>query len=223
MKLRRFAFAASLTTILCVALAAAWVYRPASLFAGTQELLPDLTVNAKVLQASISIDSQTFRSTDCAVVEGCATGTGRRRLLHFSVATPNTGTADMFLGDPEGNPLFQYSPCHGHYHFSSYASYELLNESGKVVVVGRKQAFCLLDSLPVSRDAGPPKYDCHYQGISVNWMDVYDASLDCQWLDITGVPAGMYQLRVTINPEGILDELSFENNSATVPVRIPRG
>jgi hypothetical protein len=184
--------------------------------------LPDLTINADILQRSLRIDTAFFTRGDCAVVEGCVGGTGRRTLLRFSVATPNIGTADLFMGNPEGNPLFEYSDCHGHYHFSGYASYELLDSHGKTVVTGRKQAFCLLDSYPVSPEAGPPKYNCDYQGISVGWMDIYDASLDCQWLDITGVPPGDYQLRVIINPEGILDEMSYENNMAVVPVRIPR-
>ena len=41
------------------------------------------------------------------------------------------------------------------------------------------------------------------------------------WLDITDVPSGKYSLRVTLNPGRTFQELSFENNTATVPVEIP--
>ena len=34
------------------------------------------------------------------------------------------------------------------------------------------------------------KYDCSNQGIQKGWSDLYGNALDCQWLDITGVPSG---------------------------------
>ena len=156
------------------------------------------------------------------MVEGCVGGTGKRLLLRFDVATPNIGTADLILGRPEDHPeYFEYSPCHGHYHFSGYARYELLTTVGANVVTGRKQAFCLEDVAPYLANAGPAKFTCSYQGISVGWQDIYGSYLDCQWLDVTGVPAGNYLLRVTINPDGILTESDYSNNAATVPVTIP--
>lgn len=36
---------------------------------------------------------------------------------------------------------------------------------------------------------------------------------DGQWIDVTGVPAGDYQLRVTINPIGVLDETDLTDNT----------
>ncbi len=184
--------------------------------------LPDLTIDAYRLQTSVIFRTRTFKSGDCAVFEGCVGGTKKRKLLRFDVATPNIGTADLVLGDPTNNPLFQYSPCHGHYHFNGYALYELLDASGQTVLTGRKQAFCLLDYLPYASNAGPAKFTCSYQGISAGWQDVYGSYLDCQWLDVTGIRVGSYRLRVTINPEFLLTESDYSNNSATVPVVIPR-
>ena len=88
--------------------------------------------------------------------------------------------------------------------------------------------------------AGPAKYTCGYQGISVGWADIYGAYLDGQWLDITGVspaaPGHQYYLRVIINPFNVPDssyyapgapaalamqELDYSNNTALVPVTIP--
>ncbi len=183
------------------------------------DLLPDLTIDGDRLASSVVIRTKVFKSDDCVVVEGCAFE-GKRKLMRFDVATPNIGTADLFLGDPAHNPLFEWSPCHGHYHFSGYAKYELLNSLGTTILIGRKQAFCLEDFARYDPNAGPPKYNCSYQGISVGWQDIYGSYLDCQWLDITGIPSGNYMLRVTINPERLITESNYDNNSATVPVTI---
>ena len=184
--------------------------------------LPDLIIDAVRLQSSMIFRSKIFKAGDCAVSELCVNGTGKRKLLRFDVATPNIGTADLVLGSPVGNPLFVLSTCHGHYHFSGYANYELLNANGTTVLTGHKQAFCLLDYSRVDPAAGPAKYTCSNQGISVGWQDVYGSYLDCQWLDITGITAGNYSLRVSINPEGKLAESNYGNNTATVHVKISK-
>lgn len=190
--------------------------------------LPDLTIDSARLKSSAVIKTQSFKPGDCAIVEGCVASSGKRKLLRFDVSTPNIGTADMVLGDPAlspkdsaGNLIFIYSPCHRHYHFDGYANYQLLKiDKTTVVVEGRKQAFCLLDYEKVDLNAGPAKFSCGYQGISVGWQDTYGSYLDCQWLDITNVAAGNYFLRVEINPKRRLKEGDYSNNTATVSVSI---
>jgi lysyl oxidase len=184
--------------------------------------LPDLTIDAARLKASVIIQKQTFRSGDCAIAEGCVGGTGRRKLLRFDVATPNVGDADLVLGDPAENSAFEFSECHQHFHLDGYARYELVDDRGATIVTGRKQAFCLRDSSAYDPNAGPETYTCDYQGISAGWQDVYGRQLDCQWLDVTDVRPGHYRLRVTINPDGSLTESDYDNNTATVPVTIKK-
>ena len=184
--------------------------------------LPDLTINADRLGSSVVVRTKVFKASDCVVSEGCVAAPGKRKLLRFDVATPNIGDADLFLGSPIGNPLFEYSPCHRHYHFNGYANYELLNLTGTSILLGRKQAFCLEDFARYYPNAGPGKYTCSYQGITVGWQDIYGSYLDCQWLDVTNIAPGNYLLRVTINPDRRLTESNYENNSATVPVTITR-
>ena len=41
---------------------------------------------------------------------------------------------------------------------------------------------------------------CSDQGIQAGWADVYGAHLDCQWIDVTDVPAGIYTLEIEVNP-----------------------
>jgi hypothetical protein len=112
--------------------------------------------------------------------------------------------------------LFEYSPCHNHYHFTGFAEYALYDASGggALAVAGRKQAFCLEDFERWDPNAGRAKFYCGNQGISAGWADVYGSHLDCQWLDITDVAPGTYWLRVTVNPEQILQESNYANNAA---------
>lgn len=48
----------------------------------------------------------------------------------------------------------------------------------------------------------------------MNCVDVYRFDLDCQWVDITELDTGRYVLKVAINPEFKVSEMSFENNAA---------
>jgi hypothetical protein len=185
--------------------------------------LPDLTIDVNRLQDSLLFEKRGFGKGSCAAAEGCVLGNGKRTLMRFDLTTPNIGTADLVLGDPTANPdLFHFDACHGHYHFEGYAWYELINASGTQIITGRKQAFCLMDSEPWLPDAGPRTYTCSFQGISAGWADTYGRVLDCQWLDITGVPPGNYLLRVTVNPLQQLPESDYSNNIAIVPVTIPQ-
>ena len=131
----------------------------------------------------------------------------------------------MQVPPPEERPdLFLYSACHGHYHFGGFARYELLDESNNVVVTGRKQAYCMEDTIQVAQgpEVGCSKmFDCYNQGIQAGWSDLYGNTLDCQWLDITDLPAGPYRLRVSLNPGQQVQEVTFDNNTAVVPVTIP--
>jgi hypothetical protein len=162
----------------------------------------------------------------CLLVEECVGGTGQRHLLRFDTITPNVGSADLVMGVPSNHPdLFHYSDCHGHYHFDGYAVYDLLDTKGNVVAEGHKQAFCLLDWENWSGFPGGG-YNCSNQGISSGWQDVYGGHLDCNWIDITGVPPGDYVLRISVNPalattgKPPIIERDYDNNVLERPVTI---
>jgi hypothetical protein len=205
---------------------------PAASFCGTDcachsidEPLPDLVVNRQRLADEILFDTIDVRESSCSYVEQCVGGLGERRVLRFSVEAVNQGQATLRVDPPEERPdLFLFSACHGHFHFGGFASYALLDRGGQVVVQGRKQAYCMEDTIQVAQgpEVGCSKvFDCYNQGIQAGWSDLYGNTLDCQWLDITGVPAGDYQLQVSLNPNQAFQEVSFDNNTATVPVTIP--
>jgi hypothetical protein len=193
-----------------------------SLEAGQTCPLPDLTVSAETAAATLLINDEVFPPDSCAIEEGCVAAAGRRRLLRFATMTPNVGEADLVLGRPEGTPGFEYAACHGHYHFEGYALYELVDRDGAIVATGHKQAFCLLDSAPVDIPGAPtaPRFHCEFQGIQRGWADMYAAALDCQWVDITDVSDGEYLLRISINPERLIAESNFDNNTVEIPVTV---
>ena len=94
--------------------------------------LPDLIVHKDKLEAQWHIEQSEFPAGSCTVLEGCISGTGKRRLLRFTSNTPNVGDADLFIGNPSdclGN-LFRFSECHQHLHFSEYADYRLWTPGG---------------------------------------------------------------------------------------------
>ncbi len=189
---------------------------------GDKCAMPDLTIDELSLVQSIRVDEANFAGDDCAVEEGCVEATGLRRLLRFTLATPNVGGADLVVGDPTQTSQAAWSACHEHYHMTAFANYRLLRPDGSVAATGHKQAFCLMDTEVVNNE-GPtaPRYDCDYQGISQGWSDSYGSGLDCQWVDVTGVPEGDYVLEVVVNGQQRYPESDYTNNAVQVPVFLP--
>lgn len=185
---------------------------------------PDLVIDANYMAETIEEDFVDVASDACLFEEGCVTGTGRRRVVRFGTRIGNIGTRDLVIGAPEaGNPLWEFDACHGHYHFESHAQYDLIDPAtSQILPIGVKNGFCLRDNEAWEAAASLTcdAYDCESQGISAGCADVYDASLDCQWVDITNVSPGDYTLRVTTNPNAQLPELDYTNNSAEVRIRI---
>ena len=200
--------------------------------------LADLFIDGRHIDGSMGsyvVEYVNFEPGDCAIAEGCVDAPGVRRLLRWDTWTPNQGTADMFLGrtprDGVSSGPYVWSQCHMHHHFQSYADYELLASDGSQAAHGHKQAFCLLDyhqypcggaGQPACRYPDPMQhYTCGNQGIERDWQDVYERDLDCQWIDVTDVDPGDYQLHISLNTLHILPESSYDNNELLVGVTIP--
>jgi hypothetical protein len=186
------------------------------------EALPDLIIDGAYLTATIQQDVVDASADLCLFNEGCVTGEGQRRVVRFGTRSANLGTADAVVGEPVlGNPLWEFDACHEHFHFEGYARYDLVEAAtGTVLPIGNKNGFCLQDLDVWTSSAQCNRYNCDSQGISVGCADVYTPDLDCQWVDITDVAPGNYELVVTINPEGSIRELSALNNTASVSLEI---
>jgi hypothetical protein len=129
---------------------------------------------------------------------------------------------------------FEWHDVHRHWHLLQVAEYRLKNLKGEQVGEGTKVSFCFVDtnhSSPGLR--GSPavqryircsnvENDQHFKaGISVGWSDVYNLGLFGQWVEITGVPPGTYQLEVEIDPQNLIQEEDETNNIARTNVNIP--
>ena len=187
----------------------------------------DLVVDESYLGATMSIDYIEVPEDSCLIDERCVRGTGTRKVLRFGTRIANVGNTDLRLGVPPSagtsTEFWTWDDCHGHHHYEDYAAYDLVDvESGELLPIGAKTGFCVMDigvydTSITDRCEG---YNCGNQGISAGCQDTYSPSLQCQWIDITDVDDGVYDVVVTTNPIGAIEELDHENNSAAVRVEI---
>ncbi|MFT4663525.1 MAG: hypothetical protein ACI8YQ_003180 [Polaribacter sp.] len=184
---------------------------------------PDLIVVEDALVNSLS--AQTLTNNDnCFVEEGCVNGLGLRQILRFTTHIRNVGNQDFYVGAPPANPadaneVWEYDECHGHWHYEGYAEYVLFDDNGNLVPIGFKNGFCLIDV--ECSGGGNFTYNCNNQGISAGCGDIYSSGLDCQWIDVTDIPAGDYKLMIRVNWDGDPDalgnfETSYDNNTGAV-------
>lgn len=188
---------------------------------------PDLVLNEQMLASSMYLSTLVANSSDCRIQEGCLNGYGLRQVLRFSTHIYNIGNTDYYIGSPSQNPgQFNTVNCHNHAHYEGYASYKLFSVSGVEIPIGFKNGFCVLD-LECWSGGGTPQYGCSNMGISKQCGDIYDAGLDCQFIDITDVDTGLYTFVNTTNWDQSPDalgrhELNYMNNWAQVCIYIGR-
>jgi hypothetical protein len=188
--------------------------------------LPDLIVDEKATRNNWLVRVEDLPANFCSVEEGNITP-GTHTLLRFTVTTPNIGDGDVFIGsplahmDPNGDGdfsdqdgLFEFASCHDHFHFQHYATYRLLDASGKEWKAA-KRGFCMLDTDPYNvnngdgtwtyRSCGTASRD-GFQGISTGWSDTYMFFLGGQYFVLDGgdgqpvIPPGAYIIEVHVNP-----------------------
>jgi hypothetical protein len=123
------------------------------------------------------------------------------------------------------NSQFNNQNCHGHWHYEGYAEYILFGQNNTPIPIGFKSGFCVMDL--VCDHGGTGQYGCGNQGISHGCGDIYDASLDCQWIDITTLPDGNYTFIARVNWDYSPDALgryesNYQNNWAQVCFSLSR-
>jgi len=198
---------------------------------------PDLIVDQKRLLQNWVVRVEDLPASFCSVQEGGVTP-GEHTLLRFTVSTPNVGTADVNLGDPNahiaaGDGLYEYATCHRHFHFRHYTLYELIDPATGYVWRAAKRGFCMVDIEKFQDYPGPASNDRSYlscgapatatepvivgnQGISLGWADTYVWKLGGQYFVLDGgdgqppVPPGTYIVRITVNPPFLVDKKSGE-------------
>jgi hypothetical protein len=206
---------------LCIAVGIVWLANT-SRSSATPVNGPNLIVRSDVLGSQWVVRDEKIAATACSAIEGEVTP-GLRKLVRFTVMTPNIGNQDIFVGDPNdhvaaGDGLFELATCHNHYHFRHYALYELVDPRTGQVWRAAKRGFCMLDTDPVPTSiGGSPPRDGKFrscgavgipgnQGITAGWADTYRFTLAGQYFVLDGgdgqpvVPPGDYIIRITVNP-----------------------
>ena len=132
-----------------------------------------------------------------------------------------------------GRLVYTNAPPHHHWHLIRFDSYELRTLDGEVLVRDRKSGFCLADHYGLA----PGDFERHarflgncaqyhpeatrvVEGTSLGFTDRYPAFFHGQNNNITGVPAGVYDLVHRTNPNMTLHELRYENDAASVRLRL---
>ena len=138
---------------------------------------------------------------------------------------------------------YQFHAVHAHIHYQHFGQSFLYTyrwgtgRAGPAVKEGNKVGFCVTDvrlldeywgatgngqrlsqtfpgcNLP--KEFGPNNAVWMVQGIDVGWADVYGWNLADQYIDITGVPDGLYELQQIANPTGSVEEETRADNSAS--------
>jgi hypothetical protein len=181
---------------------------------------PDLAFDSVAFVNSLALTTHT--TSGCDIAEDCVTGYGQRYVIRFSSKIDNVGTADYYIGTPSANPdQFNTVNCHGHTHYEGYGDYRLYDMDDNIIPAGHKNGFCVMDL------CGFGQYNCGNMGISAGCYDVYGAGTQCQWIDITDVPAGDYRIAVIINSQHRPDalgrnEINYLNNALQVCINITR-
>ncbi len=124
---------------------------------------------------------------------------------------------------------FIFHEFHNHWHLEDFAIYEVwsLDDKGELeaaVGAGNKVSYCVTDvsraASDLSLEAPTRRVYTHcwgeLQGLSPNWVDIYTSNLYGQWVEITGLPDGIYALVATVDPEGLIREQIEDNNAGIV-------
>jgi Lysyl oxidase len=182
-----------------------------------------------------------FRSAVRNVGQGPLVISGRRASADIA-----SMTADQVIereGQPQGvvddvgRLRYVVSPDHRHWHLLGFDRYTLRRAGrGGVAVADRKTGFCLGDRYRVSDRTLPaaPPNPVHTsrcgltrpgltgirEGISVGYGDDYKATLEGQYLRLTGLRSGRYVLVHRVNADRRLRELSYANNSASLLIQL---
>jgi hypothetical protein len=178
-----------------------------------------------------------FRSAISNIGRGPLTISGRR-----ASADAATMTADQVVehdGAPSkvvsdvGRLRYVVSPDHRHWHLLGFDRYQLRRAGRPAATISdRKTGFCLGDRYPVlDRHLGAAVHEPVYrsrcglgerrlmgiqEGITVGYGDDYAATLEGQYLRLTGLSSGRYVLVHRVNVDRRLRELRYGNNAASL-------
>jgi hypothetical protein len=140
---------------------------------------------------------------------------------------------------------WEFHDAHGHFHYTGFGVSRLWATDAAGSRVGPdpvrtadKVSFCIIDTDLEAfgeKGNGPRTYhatDCLaptesdaendylVQGITPGWGDLYDWFLPDQYIEVSGVPDGVYVLETIADPDNTILEANESNNCGSVYVRL---
>ena len=124
---------------------------------------------------------------------------------------------------------------HNHWHIDGYEKFWLQKLDGTVLNYVRKTGFCAFDSYWYGSSASAWYTDARsvcrtnsngqvLMGTSKRWGDIYRSTIAYQWIDITGLPNGIYKLYIAVDPRidlgGQFLESNEQNNRSWARIQI---
>jgi hypothetical protein len=135
-----------------------------------------------------------------------------------------------------GRMRYNVSPSHSHWHLRPFERYELRTLDGTQVLHDHKSGFCLTSDhrspLPTLGPAAPHPItgsNCAkdkrgarrlFEGIAVGWGDIYIPAKEGQYVDLSKVAPGDYDLVHHVNVGRLLRETDYANNASSMRIRL---
>jgi hypothetical protein len=173
-----------------------------------------------------------------------------RQAVQSGVDGSIAGSYNEARRETKSSAYYEPAPTHTHWHLLSFEYFQLRTPDGGVVVTDRKNGFCIGDRYKVSDDLdhrpenpespegklaqrlrghmcehhNPAALDVVF-GISVGSGDDYKHEVDFQWLDLTGVKSGTYDVVNVVNADRALLEKDYGNNASSIAISVqwPKG
>jgi hypothetical protein len=168
---------------------------------------PDLTL---ALPANFKprFEYHLFSEEDC-LLQKCVSGPGPRRLLRFPLDVVNRGEGHMIIALRDA-PGVRRVACDGSVFLDDFLRYELIDAEGarRARGSGSVSVACRVDEFAQSTSP----FDCEVLGLEAHSFRAYASDAECQWVDVTTLPAGAYTLRLSVNADSSLAEQDFGNN-----------
>ena len=146
------------------------------------------------------------------------------------------GAGNQVGSAPAGTLEWDPRKGHQHWHFTAFASYQLLNADRSLAVRSGKEAFCLAPTDPIDLRVENANWKPYSTGLEtacgdlgalgvrealdVGWGDTYDQSRPGQSFNVTNLPSGTYYIKVQANPDGKLVETNTANNTRLRKVKL---
>jgi hypothetical protein len=213
--------------------------------APTVDRLPDLRQKSPFDLSGKTVRTRTgtrFRLGFASAVDNVGAGplvvVGRRKggpggaMVATQLVRRSDGSTRRVAG--VGRLHYTVATTHQHWHYLRFDRYELRTvPRGKLVRPDRKTGFCLgdryqTDPTVLLRDEpevavwtdecgkAQPLLPTVLEGISVGYGDVYYPLLEGQYVDVTGLAAGRYELVHRVNADRALRETDYDNDAASV-------